>query len=203
MAGHPRNVILLTCDASGVMPPISKLTPEQAIYHFISGYTSKIAGTEIGLGIEPEITFSTCFGGPFMVHHPYEYAKMLKSRILKYGVNCWLVNTGWTGGPFGVGKRISIHHTRRLLNAALCGELLDVFYRKDPVFGFAVPTACNGVPTDILDPSDTWPSREEYFRKYDALAARFIDNFKLMMEQCPESVVEAGPKRLTAVPVRP
>ncbi len=202
MAGHPRNVILLTCDASGVMPPISKLTPEQAIYHFISGYTSKIAGTEIGLGIEPEITFSTCFGGPFMVHHPYEYAKMLKSRILKYGVNCWLVNTGWTGGPFGVGKRISIQHTRRLLNAALSGELLDVFYRKDPVFGFAVPTACSGVPSHILDPADTWPSREEYFRKYDALAARFIDNFKLMMEQCPESVVEAGPKRLAAVPAR-
>jgi phosphoenolpyruvate carboxykinase (ATP) len=203
MAGQPRNVILLTCDASGVMPPISRLTPDQAIYHFISGYTSKIAGTEIGLGIEPEITFSTCFGGPFMVHHPYEYAKMLKSRIVKYGASCWLVNTGWTGGPFGIGKRISIQHTRRLLNAALEGDLLKVEYQEDPVFGFDVPKTCEGVPVSILDPANTWPSREDYYRKYDALAARFIENFKLMMEQCPESVLEAGPRRLTAIPSRP
>ncbi len=199
MAGHPRNVILLTCDASGVMPPISRLTPEQAIYHFISGYTSKIAGTEIGLGIEPEITFSTCFGGPFMVHHPYEYAKMLKNRIVKYGVNCWLVNTGWTGGPFGIGKRISIRYTRNLLNAALSGSLLNVEYKKDPVFGFDVPRSCEGVPDSVLDPANTWPSREDYYHKYDALAARFIENFKLMMEHCPESVLESGPKRLTPV----
>ncbi len=196
MAGQPKNVILLTCDASGVLPPISRLTPDQAIYHFISGYTSKIAGTEIGLGIEPEITFSTCFGGPFMVHRPYTYAEMLKSRIIKYGVNCWLVNTGWTGGPFGVGKRISIHHTRGLLNAALKGELLRVEYRKDPIFGFDVPKSCPEVPPQILDPANTWGSREEYFRKYDALAARFIDNFKLMMEGCPEHILESGPKRL-------
>jgi len=202
MAGHPRNVILLTCDASGVMPPISKLTPDQAIYHFISGYTSKIAGTEIGLGIEPEITFSTCFGGPFMVHYPYEYAKMLKSKIMKYGVNCWLVNTGWTGGPFGVGKRISIRYTRRLLNAALDGDLLKVEYQKDPVFGFDVPKTCEGVPSNVLDPANTWPSRDDYYRKYDALAARFIENFKLMMDHCPESVLESGPRRLTAIPVK-
>jgi phosphoenolpyruvate carboxykinase (ATP) len=201
-AGHPRNVIFLTCDASGVMPPISRLTPDQAIYHFISGYTSKIAGTEIGLGIEPEITFSTCFGGPFMVHHPYDYAELLKRRIVKHGASCWLVNTGWTGGPFGVGKRISIRHTRNLLNAALTGALLKVAYRKDPVFGFDVPTACEGVPAEILDPANTWPSREEYFRKYDALAARFIENFKLMMEGCPANVVEAGPRRLTSLPAR-
>jgi phosphoenolpyruvate carboxykinase (ATP) len=199
-AGHPKNIIFLTCDASGVMPPISKLTPEQAIYHFISGYTSKIAGTEIGLGIEPEITFSTCFGGPFMVHRPYEYAELLKQRIVKYGAHCWLVNTGWTGGPFGVGKRISIRHTRNLLNSALTGSLLGVGYRKDPIFGFDVPLACEGVPTEILDPANTWGSREEYFRKYDALAARFIENFKLMMEGCPEHVVESGPKRLNAIP---
>ena len=132
MGGHPKNVIFLTCDASGVMPPIARLTPDQAIYHFISGYTSKIAGTEIGLGIEPEITFSTCFGGPFMVHHPYKYAEMLKSRIIRYGVTCWLVNTGWTGGPFGIGKRISIHHTRLLLNAALEGKLANVEYHYGP-----------------------------------------------------------------------
>jgi len=198
MAGHPRNVIFLTCDASGVMPPISKLSPDQAIYHFISGYTSKIAGTEIGLGTEPEITFSTCFGGPFMVHTPYTYAEMLKARIIKYGANCWLVNTGWTGGPFGVGKRISIRYTRALLNAALSGTLLEMEYQKDPVFGFEVPKACPEVPSEILDPANTWGSREEYYRKYDALAARFIDNFKLMSSGCPKHIQEFGPKRLTS-----
>jgi phosphoenolpyruvate carboxykinase (ATP) len=199
-AGHPKSVVFLTCDASGVMPPIARLSPDQAIYHFISGYTSKIAGTEIGLGIEPEITFSTCFGGPFMVHHPYAYAELLKRKVLKHGANVWLVNTGWTGGPFGVGKRISIHHTRALLNAALSGKLTKVQYNKDPVFGFDVPTSCEGVPSDILDPASTWPSRDEYFKKYDALAARFIENFKLMMAECPEHILEAGPKRLALVP---
>jgi phosphoenolpyruvate carboxykinase (ATP) len=201
-SGHPQNVIFLTCDASGVMPPIARLTPDQAIYHFISGYTSKIAGTEIGLGIEPQITFSACFGGPFMVHHPYAYAELLKKKIVKHHAAVWLVNTGWTGGPFGVGKRISIHHTRALLNAALSGKLLNVEYHKDPIFGFDVPKACDGVPSEILDPANTWPSREEYYKKYDALAARFIDNFKLMMRECPEHVLEAGPKRLTTVPAR-
>ncbi len=201
-AGHPKNIIFLTCDASGVMPPISRLSPDQAIYHFISGYTSKIAGTEIGLGIEPEITFSTCFGGPFMVHHPYAYAELLKRKVLKHGANVWLVNTGWTGGPFGVGKRISIHHTRALLNAALNGKLTRVEYKKDPVFGFDVPTTCEGVPSDILDPASTWPSRDEYFKKYDGLAARFIENFKLMMADCPEHILEAGPKRIALVSAR-
>ncbi|MGE5487960.1 MAG: phosphoenolpyruvate carboxykinase (ATP), partial [bacterium] len=132
-AGHPKNVIFLTCDATGVMPPISRLNPDQATYHFISGYTSKIAGTEIGLGIEPELTFSPCFGGVFMVHHPYKYAEMLKSKILKHGARCWLVNTGWTGGPFGVGKRFSIQHTRALLHNALNGKLNNVKFRRDPV----------------------------------------------------------------------
>jgi len=201
-AGHPQNVIFLTCDASGVMPPIARLSPDQAIYHFISGYTSKIAGTEIGLGIEPQITFSTCFGGPFMVHHPYAYAELLKKKIIKHQAAVWLVNTGWTGGPFGVGKRISIQHTRALLNAALSGKLLKVEYHADPVFGYDVPKTCEGVPADILDPANTWPSREEYYKKYDALAARFIENFKLMMRECPEHVLEAGPKRLASVPVR-
>ncbi len=201
-AGHPKNVIFLTCDASGVMPPISKLTPDQAIYHFVSGYTSKIAGTEIGLGVEPEMTFSTCFGGPFMVHHPLVYAELLKKKILKHNANVWLVNTGWTGGPFGVGKRISIHHTRALLNAALSGSLLGVEYKKDPVFGFEVPLTCEGVPPEILDPANIWPSREQYFNKYDALAARFIENFKLMIGECPEHILEAGPKRLATAMVR-
>jgi phosphoenolpyruvate carboxykinase (ATP) len=199
-SGHPRNVVFLTCDASGVMPPISRLNPDQAIYHFISGYTSKIAGTEIGLGVEPEITFSACFGGPFMVHHPYTYAELLKKKMLKHGAQCWLVNTGWTGGPFGVGKRISIQHTRKLLNAALSGKLEKVGYRKDPVFSFEVPESCEGVPAEILEPANTWGNREEYYRKYDALAARFIENFKLMAAGCPRHVVEAGPRRLQETP---
>jgi len=195
-AGHPRNVIFLTCDANGVMPPIARLTPEQAIYHFISGYTSKIAGTEIGLGIEPEVTFSACFGGPFMVHHPYTYAEMLSGRVERYGATCWLVNTGWTGGGFGVGQRISIRHTRALLNAALSGKLNKVEFRKDPIFGFDVPVSCDGVPSNILDPANTWPNREDYFRAYRSLAARFIENFKLMRDGCPPGVEDAGPKLL-------
>ena len=140
MAGHPKNVIFLTCDASGVMPPIARLTPNQALYQFISGYTSKIAGTEVGLGKEPEITFSACFGAPFMVHHPYYYADILKRKIERYHVKCWLVNTGWVGGPFGVGKRISIKYTRVLLSAVLNGKLDKVPYQTYPVFGFEVPT---------------------------------------------------------------
>jgi len=197
MAGHPKNVVFLTCDAQGVMPPIARLSPDQAIYHFISGYTSKLAGTELGLGIEPVITFSTCFGGPFMVHYPYTYAEMLKARLLKHGAQGWLINTGWTGGPFGVGKRISIRHTRALLSAVLEGKLHQADYRQDPVFGFEVPTSCDGVPTEILEPANTWGNREEYFRRYDGLAARFIENFKLMADGCPPYVVESGPKRLT------
>ena len=193
---HPQNVIFLTCDASGVLPPISRLNPDQAMYHFISGYTSKIAGTEIGLGIEPQITFSACFGAPFMVHHPFEYARLLKNKTAKHDAQCWLVNTGWTGGPFGVGKRISIHHTRALLNAALDGQLASVEYRKDRLFGFDVPTACPEVPPEVLDPANTWGSKDEYWRKYDALAARYIENFKLFASGCPDEVRNAGPKRL-------
>lgn len=193
---HPKNVIFLTCDASGVMPPIARLNPEQAQYHFISGYTSKIAGTEIGLGIEPQITFSACFGAPFMVRHPFEYAKMLKERMLRHNVNVWLVNTGWVGGRFGVGKRISIRHTRNLLNAALEGNLNNVEYRKDELFGFEVPKSCPEVPTEVLDPSSSWGDKKEYWKKYDALAARFIENFKLFEEGVDEYVKSAGPKRL-------
>ncbi|MEK7406032.1 MAG: phosphoenolpyruvate carboxykinase (ATP), partial [Acidobacteriota bacterium] len=191
---HRKNIVFW--DASSAMPPIARLTPDQAIYHFISGYTSKLAGTEIGLGIEPEITFSTCFGGPFMVHHPYVYAEMLKAKVLKQGAQVWLVNTGWTGGPFGVGKRISIQHTRVLLNDALSGKLQGVEYYAAPVFGFEVPKACEGVPSEVLNPADNWGNREEYYRKYDALAARFIENFKLLMDGCPAHVVESGPKRI-------
>ncbi|MCK9211431.1 MAG: phosphoenolpyruvate carboxykinase (ATP) [Ignavibacteriaceae bacterium] len=193
---HPKNIIFLTCDASGVMPPIAKLTPEQAQYHFISGYTSKIAGTEIGLGIEPQITFSACFGAPFMVRHPFKYAEMLKERIMKNQSNVWLVNTGWVGGKFGVGKRISIRHTRNLLNAALDGKLDSVKYRKDKLFGFEVPLTCPEVPQDVLDPMNAWGNKEEYWNKYDALVARFIDNFKLFKKGVTDEVYNAGPKRL-------
>ena len=193
---HPKNVIFLTCDASGVMPPIAKLNPAQAQYHFISGYTSKIAGTEIGLGIEPQITFSACFGAPFMVRHPFEYAAMLKERMLKHKANVWLVNTGWVGGRFGVGKRISIRHTRNLLNAALEGKLDKAKYRKDKLFGFEVPLSCPEVPEDVLEPSNSWGDKEDYWKKYDALAARFIENFKLFEKGCTTEVIQAGPVRL-------
>jgi phosphoenolpyruvate carboxykinase (ATP) len=194
MAGHPRNIILLTCDAYGVMPPIARLTPEQAMYQFISGYTSKIAGTEVGLGKEPEMTFSTCFGAPFMVHHPAFYADLLRRKIQKHGAHCWLVNTGWIGGAYGVGKRISIGYTRRLLEAALTGELLKVPFAKDPVFGFDVPKTCDGVPANILDPSGSWPNKEVYMQKYKQLASRFIENFKKFESGCPPEVAKAGPK---------
>ena len=193
-AGHPKNIILLTCDASGVMPPIARLTPNQALYQFISGYTSKIAGTEVGLGKEPEITFSACFGGPFMVHHPYKYAELLKRKIERYEVKCWLVNTGWVGGPYGVGKRISIRHTRALLNAALIGKLDGVIYKQDPVFGFEVPVSCPDVPDEVLEPSSSWPDRKEYDKKYKQLAQRFSENFGKFTEGTPREVVEAGPK---------
>ncbi len=194
MAGHPKNIIFLTCDASGVLPPIARLTPDQALYQFISGYTSKIAGTEAGLGKEPEITFSTCFGAPFMVHHPYFYADLLKRKILRHGVNCWLLNTGWIGGPYGVGKRISIRYTRALLNAALSGKLLSSPLATDPIFGFEVPRACEGVPEGVLDPAASWPNRDVYFQKYRQLAQRFIENFKKFEEGCPPEVIAAGPK---------
>ena len=194
MGGHPRNIILLTCDAQGVMPPIARLTPDQALYHFISGYTSKVGGTEIGLGAEPQITFSTCFGAPFMVHHPTVYADLLKRKILRYGVNCWLLNTGWTGGPYGVGKRISIRHTRALLSAALNGALDSVDYYEDPIFGFQVPCEAPGVPADVLRPAKAWPSEDEYWKRYRQLAARFADNFHKFASSCPPEVQAAGPR---------
>lgn len=193
-AGHPKNIILLTCDANGVMPPIARLTPNQTLYQFISGYTAKVGGTEIGLGKEPVITFSVCFGGPFMVHHPSIYADLLKRKIERYGVNCWLVNTGWVGGPYGVGKRISIHHTRALLNEALTGQLANVDYYKDPIFGFEVPRTCPGIPDNILEPWSSWPSRAEYDKKYKQLAQRFIENFAKFSDGVPREVVEAGPR---------
>jgi len=191
--GHPKNIILLTCDASGVMPPIARLSQNQTLYHFISGYTSKIAGTEIGLGQEPQITFSTCFGGPFMVHPPFVYADILKRKIERHGVTCWLLNTGWVGGPFGIGKRISIQYTRLLLNAALDGSLSDMDYGIDPIFGFEVPKSCPGIPESIMNPSKSWSDEEEYIKKYRALASRFIDNFRKFHDTTPSDIIAAGP----------
>lgn len=193
---HPKNVIFLTCDATGVLPPISKLDMNQAMYHFISGYTSKIAGTEIGLGIEPEIAFSACFGAPFMVHHPFYYANLLRAKMEKHGANCWLVNTGWVGGKFGVGKRISIRHTRNMLNAVLDGQLDNVEFRTDKLFGFHVPVTCPNVPEDVLVPENSWGNKQDYWDKYDGLAARYIENFKLFEDGVPDEVKNAGPMRM-------
>jgi phosphoenolpyruvate carboxykinase (ATP) len=192
-AGHPKNIVLLTCDANGVMPPIARLSPNQALYQFISGYTSKIAGTEVGLRNEPEITFSACFGGPFMVHHPYKYAELLKRKIERYGAHCWLVNTGWVGGSYGVGKRISIRHTRALLRAALSGKLEDVKYTKDPIFGFLVPMSCPDVPNEVLSPASSWGDKKEYDRRYKDLAMRFKENFAKFADHTPHEILDAGP----------
>lgn len=192
--GHPKNVIFLTADASGVMPPIARLTLDQALYQFISGYTSKIAGTEVGLGKEPQVTFSACFGAPFMVHHPVRYAELLKRKLQQSGATVWLVNTGWIGGPFGIGKRISIAYTRALLNAALSGKQLKVPVQTDPVFGFEVPTSCEGVPSEVLNPAASWPSKAEYMEKYQQLALRFVENFKKYEDACPEEIRRAGPR---------
>lgn len=197
--GQPKNIIFLTADAQGVMPPIARLDMNQAIYHFISGYTSKIAGTELGLGIEPEITFSACFGAPFMVHHPYFYANLLRQKATRSGAKIWLVNTGWVGGKFGVGKRISIRHTRNMLNAALEGELDNVEYRTDKLFGFKIPTSCPGVPADVFEPSNAWGNKKDYWRKYDALVSRYIENFKLFADHVPDNVKAVGPRRLKDV----
>lgn len=192
---HPKNVIFLTADAQGVLPPIALLDLNQAMYHFISGYTSKIGGTEIGLGIEPEITFSACFGAPFMVHHPFYYAELLRKKIEAHKSKVWLVNTGWVGGKYGVGKRISIRYTRAMLNAALNGELDNVEYRTDEIFGFKVPLTCPNVPDEVFIPENAWANKEEYWSKYDSLSARYIDNFKLFRDVVSDKIVQAGPKR--------
>lgn len=193
-AGHPKNIIFLTCDATGVMPPIARLNLNQALYQFISGYTSKIAGTEAGLGKEPQATFSACFGGPFMVHHPSKYAELLKKKITEHGVACWLVNTGWVGGAYGIGKRISIKYTRALLSAALSGELNKVKFNIDPIFGYEVPASCPNVPSEVLDPSSSWVDKAAYEKNYKELAKRFVENFTKFADGTPKEIIEAGPK---------
>jgi phosphoenolpyruvate carboxykinase (ATP) len=193
IGGHPKNVVMLTADAFGVMPPIARLTPKQAEYHFLSGYTAKVAGTERGMGDEPEATFSTCFGAPFMALNPSVYAELLEEKIIKHKSTCWLVNTGWIGGAYGAGKRISIKHTRALLNAALEGKLDDVPMRIDPTFGFEVPKHCEGVPTEILDPRQNWSDKSDYDQKAKELADSFKENFKPFVNDVPKEIVEAGP----------
>jgi phosphoenolpyruvate carboxykinase (ATP) len=194
VAGHPRNIVLLTCDASGVMPPIARLTPEQAVYHFISGYTAKVGGTEAGLRDEPVITFSNCFGAPFMVHHPTVYANLLREKIEQQAVDCWLINTGWVGGPYGVGERIRIDYTRTMIEAVLSGTLQDGEFVEDPVFGYEVPRACEGIPEGILDPASSWPSRDGYLARYRQLAAKFVENFRRFEPRCPIEIRVAGPR---------
>ena len=192
MTGHPRNVVFLTADAFGILPPISRLTREQAQYHFISGYTAKLAGTEIGV-TEPRATFSAGFGAPFLPRHPGEYARMLAERLERYRVPVWLVNTGWTGGPYGVGERMRIDHTRRMVRAALKGELEDVASETDPVFGVQVPTAVPGVPSELLRPRDTWEDPASYDAKARELAAMFAENFEAYADAVAPEVRDAGP----------
>ena len=172
----PKNIFFLTADAFGVLPPISKLNSEQVMFHFVSGYTAKVAGTEEGI-IEPEATFSACFGAPFMPLHPMKYAKMLVEKIEKYNVNVWLINTGWTGGPYGIGKRISLNYTRSMVNAALNGDLNNVEYKKHNIFNLSIPRECPSVPAEILEPSKTWKNKDDYISKANKLATLFKENF--------------------------
>ncbi len=192
-AGHPSNIVFLTADAFGVMPPLAMLTPEQAMFHFLSGYTAKVAGTERGV-TEPQATFSACFGAPFLPRHPGVYAKMLGERIATHRARCWIVNTGWTGGPYGEGHRINLPFTRALVRAALSGTLHDAPTRTDPVFGVKVPLAVPGVPDTILTPRSTWSDPEKYDRQAAKLAQMFRDNFRAYEDQVDPGVRAAGPR---------
>lgn len=191
--GHPKNIVFLTCDAYGILPPISKLTTAQAMYHFISGYTAKVAGTEAGV-TEPKATFSACFGAPFIPLHPTYYAKMLGERIEKYKPQIWLVNTGWTGGPYGVGSRMKLNYTRAMISAALAGQLDHANYNTHEVFGLHFPESCPGVPEGILDPSSTWENKEEYLLKAKALAELFNKNFEKYKGKASEDIIAASPR---------
>ena len=193
MADHPTNIIFLTADAFGVMPPIAKLTPQQAMYHFLSGYTARVAGTEKGV-VEPQATFSTCFGAPFMALRPTVYARLLGEKIEKHHVKCWLVNTGWTGGPYGVGHRMKIAHTRAMINAALEGKLDDVSYEQDPIFGVQVPTGCAEVPSEVLNPRNTWQDKAGYDEQARKVAHMFVENFDQFADMVTEEVIAAGPR---------
>jgi phosphoenolpyruvate carboxykinase (ATP) len=192
--GHPKNVVMLTCDAYGVMPPIARLSREQAMYHFLSGYTAKVAGTEKGMGSEPAATFSTCFGAPFLVHPPTVYAELLADHIDKHSAKCWLVNTGWSGGPVGTGSRIKIGYSRAMVNAALSGALDKVKMKVDPIFGLSIPASCPDVPADVLDPANTWSDKSAYEAKARELVDLFKKNFKAFESTASAEVKAAGPK---------
>jgi phosphoenolpyruvate carboxykinase (ATP) len=192
MAGHPSSVVFLTADAFGILPPIARLSREQALYFFLSGFTAKLAGTEIGV-TEPQPTFSTCFGQPFLPQPPRVYARMLGEKLDEHGAAVWLVNTGWTGGPFGEGNRMPIAATRAMLHAALSGELDDAETRVDPVFGFRVPLAIHGVEAKLLDPRSTWRDPEAYDGKARELAQLFVDNFERRFGDVDEAIRAAGP----------
>ncbi|MEO0562461.1 MAG: phosphoenolpyruvate carboxykinase (ATP), partial [Chloroflexota bacterium] len=191
LGGHPQNVIFLTADAFGVLPPVSKLTPEQAIYHFLNGYTAKVAGTERGV-TEPQATFSACFGEPFMPLHPVVYADLLGEKIRKHGSQVWLVNTGWTGGPHGVGTRMNLAHTRAMIRAILDGTLAEVETETDANFGLHIPVGCPGVPANVLFPRRTWKDKAAYDEKAADLAARFAENFKKYEREVSAEVVAAS-----------
>ncbi len=195
-AGEPENIFFLTADAFGVMPPLAKLTPEQAMYYFLSGYTSKLAGTEKGLGSEPQATFSACFGAPFLPLHPHVYADLLGEKIMNGNVKVWLINTGWTGGPHGVGTRIMLPYTRAMVKAALTHHLDDVEYYQDECFGLWIPRECPGVPNDMLSPIKTWTDPENYRHAAQALIERFEKNFEQFADSVPAAVTEAGPHHL-------
>ena len=192
MADNPNNVVFLTCDAFGVLPPLSRLTPEQAAYHFMSGYTAKVAGTEMGV-TEPQATFSTCFGAPFMPRHPSIYADLLSKKIRENDAKCWLINTGWIAGGADASSRIKISWTRNLLNAAINGNLDNVVFVKDERFGFEIPTTCEGVPDRILQPRETWDDETRYDNVANLLAQMFIENFQQYADGCSEDVIAAGP----------
>jgi phosphoenolpyruvate carboxykinase (ATP) len=191
--GHPANIVMLTADAYGVLPPIARLTPEAAMYHFLSGYTARVAGTEKGV-TEPKATFSTCFGAPFLPLNPNVYAKMLGEKIARHDARVWLVNTGWTGGPYGVGSRMKIAYTRAMINAALNGELDAVPYRTHDILNLSMPTTCPGVPDSVLDPRSTWPDPAAYDEQASKLAKMFVDNFKTFEKDVAAAVTSAGPK---------
>lgn len=193
IGNHPKQIFFLTCDAFGCLPPIAKLTPEMAMYHFLSGYTAKLAGTEVGIN-EPEATFSTCFGAPFMPLDPAIYAKLLGERMEQHKASCWLVNSGWSGGPYGVGKRMKIGITRALLSAAFSGKLADVEFELDPIFNLLVPKSCEGVPAECLSPRNTWGDRSAYDAKAHELAKRFQTNFEKYRASAGEKIAAAGPK---------
>jgi phosphoenolpyruvate carboxykinase (ATP) len=193
VSGHPSNVILLTCDAFGVLPPVSKLTPGQAMYHFISGYTAKVAGTEVGV-TEPEATFSPCFGGPFLVWHPAKYAELLADKMREHKANAWLVNTGWSGGAYGTGARMSLKYTRAIIDAVHDGSLAKSATETDPVFGLDVPTECANVPAEILIPKNTWSDKDAFDTTANKLASLFSNNFKKYESDASEAIKSAGPK---------